>query len=174
VCAYLTVEDDCDEDMIFEEDDEEFEGYLFAGQGTYMHEDKFQDALIPLLNMSNTLLSKYSTLDDDTEEEVLLNDVDDDSGSIPDVSDPYDAVYANMPEDTHMLEPVENCPKCNAKKFEFEPPGFCCHSGKIELSTPDTPPELMRLWSSSDADARHFRANSRFFNGHFSFTSLYC
>ena len=99
---------------------------------------------------------------------------DDGSGSILDVLDPYNAVYANMPEDTHMLEPVENCPKCNAKKFEFEPPGFCCRSGKIELSTPDTPPELMRLWSSSDADARHFRANSRFFNGHFSFTSLYC
>ena len=32
----------------------------------------------------------------------------------------------------------------------------------------------MRLWSSSDADARHFRSNIRFFNGHFSFTSLYC
>ena len=140
----------------------------------FRYEDKFQDALIASLNMSNTLLLKYSTLDDDTEEEVLLNDVDDDSGSIPDVSDPYDAVYANMPEDTHMLEPVENCPECNAEKFEFEPPRFCCRSGKIKLSTPDTPPELMRLWSSSDADARHFRANNRFFNGHFSFTSLYC
>ena len=140
----------------------------------FPYEDKFQDALIASLNMSNTLLLKYSTLDNDTEEEVPLHDADDDSGSIPDVSDPYDAVYANMPEDTHMLEPVENCPKCNAKKFEFEPPGFCCRSGKIELSTPDTPPELMRLWSSSDSDARHFRANSRFFNGHFSFTSLYC
>jgi len=130
--------------VIFEEDDEEFEGYLFAGQ------------------------------DDDTKEEVLLNDVDDDSGLILDVFDLYDAVYANMPEDTHMLELVENCPECNAKKFEFEPPGFCCCSGKIKLSTPDTPPELMRLWSSSDADARHFRVNSRFFNGHFSFTSMYC
>ena len=81
-----------------------------------MHEDKFQDALIPSLNMSNTLLSKYSNLDDDTEEEVVLNDADGGSGSIPDVLDPYDAVYANMPEDTHMLEPVENCPHCNAKK----------------------------------------------------------
>ena len=38
----------------------------------------------------------------------------------------------------------------------------------------DTPPKLMRLWSCSDADARHFRANIRFFNCHFSFTSLYC
>ena len=32
----------------------------------------------------------------------------------------------------------------------------------------------MRLWSSADVDARHFRDNIRFFNGHFSFTSLYC
>jgi hypothetical protein len=111
----------------------------------FPYEDKFQDALIASLNMSNTLLFKYSTLDDDIEEEVLLNNVDDDSGSIPDVSDPYHAVYANMSEDTHMLEPVENCPECNANKFEFEPPGFCCRSGKIELSTPDTPPKLMRL-----------------------------
>jgi hypothetical protein len=36
LCAYLTAEDDCDEDVIFEEDEEEFEGYLFASQGTYM------------------------------------------------------------------------------------------------------------------------------------------
>jgi hypothetical protein len=41
------------------------------------------------------LLFKYSTLDDETEEEVILNDADDDSGSIPDVPDPYDAMYAN-------------------------------------------------------------------------------
>ncbi|KAG2562017.1 hypothetical protein PVAP13_8KG346004 [Panicum virgatum] len=52
--------------------------------------------------------------------------------------------------------------------------GFCCRSGQIHLSTPDTPPELMRLWTASDADARHFCSNIRFFNGHFSFTSLYC
>jgi hypothetical protein len=30
----------------------------------------------------------------------------------------------------------------------------------------------MRLWSSSDADSRHFRESIRFFNGHFSFTTL--
>jgi hypothetical protein len=34
--------------------------------------------------------------------------------------------------------------------------------------------KAMWLWSSSDADARHFCANIRYFNGHFSFTSLYC
>uniref|UniRef100_K3YN64 Uncharacterized protein n=1 Tax=Setaria italica TaxID=4555 RepID=K3YN64_SETIT len=30
------------------------------------------------------------------------------------------------------------------------------------------------LFGGQDADARHFRANIRYFNGHFSFTSLYC
>jgi hypothetical protein len=44
----------------------------------------------------------------------------------------------------------------------------------VKLNAPDTPDELMRLWSSTDVDARHFRDNIRFFNGHFSFTSLYC
>ncbi|XP_062191291.1 uncharacterized protein LOC133895118 [Phragmites australis] len=73
-----------------------------------------------------------------------------------------------------MLKPGENCQYCNAKKFEHETKGFCCRNGNIKLSTPDTPSELMRLWSSSDTDARHFRDNIRFFNGHFSFTSLYC
>ncbi|XP_062217825.1 uncharacterized protein LOC133918083 [Phragmites australis] len=73
-----------------------------------------------------------------------------------------------------MLKPVENCKYCGANKFEHETNGFCCRNGKIGLSTPDTPPELMRLWSSADTDARHFRDNIRFFNGHFSFTSLYC
>lgn len=87
--------------------------------------------------------------------------------------DPYGKVYENVPIETHMLKPVENCEHCNVKKYESETPGFCCRSGKIHLDTTETPPELMRLWSSSDADARHFCANIRFFNGHFSFTSLY-
>jgi hypothetical protein len=92
----------------------------------------------------------------------------------PDVPDPYDRVYANVPSESHMLPLVPNCEHCNAKKSEGELPIFCCRGGKIHLSTPKTPPELMRLWSSSDADARHCRANIRYFNGHFSFTSLYC
>ncbi|RCV17517.1 hypothetical protein SETIT_3G225900v2 [Setaria italica] len=117
--------------------------------------------------------------------------------SEPDVPDQYGEVYANVPEETHMLKPVDNCEHCNAKKFESEPPGFCCRSGQVHLltpifvqgqllsiislrsrfcvnTTPDTPPELMRLCSSSNVDARHFCANIRYFNSHFSFTSLYC
>jgi len=94
--------------------------------------------------------------------------------SIPEVPDQYDEVYSNMPTDTHMLKPVTNCNHCDAKRFEHESPGFCCRSGKVELNDPNVPDELMRLWSSNDADARHFHNSIRFFNGHFSFTSLYC
>lgn len=73
-----------------------------------------------------------------------------------------------------MLEDVPNCDHCGAKRFHKEPKGFCYRDGKISLSNLDTPPELMRLWTCTDADARHFRDSIRFFNGHFSFTSLYC
>ncbi|AQK78258.1 hypothetical protein ZEAMMB73_Zm00001d035059 [Zea mays] len=73
-----------------------------------------------------------------------------------------------------MLKPVPDCGYCTAKKFEYEPPGFCCRGGKVELAPLETPPQLKRLWDSTDSDARHFRDNIRFFNGHFSFTSLYC
>ena len=93
---------------------------------------------------------------------------------VPEVPDQYDAVYSNMPTDTHMLKPVANCEHCDAKRFEHEPRGFCCSDGKVERNELNIPNELMRLWSSNDVDARHFRNNIRFFNGHFSFTSLYC
>ena len=107
--------------------------------------------------------------DDEEGADVEHNlDTDEQDNSEPDVLDPYDKVYANVPSELHMLPSVPNCEHCNAKKFEGEPPGFCCRGGKIHLSTHETPPELMRLWSSSDADARHFRANIRYFNGHFS------
>ena len=88
--------------------------------------------------------------------------------------DPYDFVYSNIPKDTHMLKTVPNCIFCNAKKFKGESKGLCCKQGQIRLANHDTPPELKRLWTSNDSDARHFRSNIRFFNGHFSFTSLYC
>jgi len=96
------------------------------------------------------------------------------TASIPEVPDQYEKVYSNMPIDTHILKPIANCPRCDAKKFEHEPRGFCCRNGKVELNAQDIPHEMIRLWSSTDADARHFRNNIRFFNDHFSFTSLYC
>ena len=50
--------------------------------------------------------------------------LDDEDNGAPDVLDPYDILYANVPSETHKLEAVENCEHCNAKKFEYETPGF--------------------------------------------------
>ena len=66
-----------------------------------------------------------------------------DDADVSDVIDPFGKVFENVPSETHKLEPVANCEHYTAKKFQFEPPGFCCRSGKIHLPTPDTPPELM-------------------------------
>ncbi|PWZ30162.1 ATP-dependent DNA helicase PIF1 [Zea mays] len=110
---------------------------------------------------------------EDTDEDIEIDGTQDESTATY-VSDPYDKVYSNIPEETHMLKLVPNCSYCTAKKFKYEPPGFCCRGGKVELAPVETPPQLKRLWDSADSDARHFHDNIRFFNGHFSFTSLYC
>jgi len=87
------------------------------------------------------------------------------------IIDPYDIIYSNIPDNAHMLKPEENYAFCDAKKFEHEPTRLCCQNGQIGLANQETPPQLMRLWTSS---ATHFWKNIRFFNGHYSFTSLYC
>ncbi|XP_044435574.1 uncharacterized protein [Triticum aestivum] len=94
------------------------------------------------------------------------------SSVIPNEFDPLDCVYTNIPDKTHILKLDGNCTHCNARKFVSETDGFCCRNGQIELKQPEPIPELMRLWSSMDADSRHFRENIRFFNGHFTFTTL--
>uniref|UniRef100_A0A8R7K092 Uncharacterized protein n=1 Tax=Triticum urartu TaxID=4572 RepID=A0A8R7K092_TRIUA len=86
--------------------------------------------------------------------------------------DPFDTVYSNIPDSTHVLKLDKNCKHCKARKFESETDGFCCRNGQIHLKQLEPIPELMRLWSSMDADSRHFRENIRFFNGHFTFTTL--
>ncbi|AQL05669.1 hypothetical protein ZEAMMB73_Zm00001d047132 [Zea mays] len=135
----ITTNEDADETVLFKEDDDDEEGYLFAGQDGESGED------IEI---------------DETQDAFTVN---------PDVPDLYDKVYSNITEETHLLSTVADCDYCKAKKFQYEPPGFCCCNGQINLAAFETP-----LWESADADARHFRDNIRFFNGHFSFTSLYC
>ncbi|AQK87997.1 hypothetical protein ZEAMMB73_Zm00001d038834 [Zea mays] len=147
-----TVDDD-DEGVIFGEDNDENEGYLFAGKCTNFFSKKISN--------------------EDTNEDFEIGGTQDQS-VVTDVPDPYDKVYSNIPEETHMLKHVPDCGYCTAKKFEYEPPGFCCRGGKVELAPLETPPQLRRLWDSADSNARHFRDNIWFFNGHFSFTSLYC
>ena len=60
-----------------------------------------------------------------TDVEHIL-DMDEEENSEPNVPDPYDRVYANVPSESHMLPSVLNCEHCNAKKFEGEPPGSYC------------------------------------------------
>jgi hypothetical protein len=73
--------------------------------------------------------------------------------SVADDIDPFDFVYSNLLENTNILEQVANCLHCKAKRFERECPGFCCRNGQINLAEQRPIPELMSLWSSTDADS---------------------
>ncbi|WVZ92084.1 hypothetical protein U9M48_038176 [Paspalum notatum var. saurae] len=100
--------------------------------------------------------------EEEIDEDNVIDGTQDDLEPIPEIPDRYDKVYSNIPQETHMLKPVDNCVHCNAKKFRYEPPGFRCRNGKIKLSSRTTPDELVRPWSSAYADARHFRDNIGF------------
>jgi hypothetical protein len=82
-------------------------------------------------------------------------------------------VYRNLPKKHHVLKKVPDCQHCGALRFPYEGPAFCCRKGKVDIFTPDVPEELKRLFTSQDDDdAKYFRENIRYFNSHFSFTSL--
>ena len=68
--------------------------------------------------------------DEDTDEDIEIDGSQDESSAI-DVPDPYDKVYSNIPEETHMLKTVPNCGYCTAKKFEYEPHGFFVVVGRL-------------------------------------------
>jgi hypothetical protein len=81
--------------------------------------------------------------------------------------------YHNLPKKHHVLRKVKDCSYCGAMRFQYEGPAFCCRKGKVSISIPDVPAELKRLFTSQDDDdAKYFRDNIRYFNSHFSFTSL--
>jgi hypothetical protein len=162
--------DDDDEVVIFGEDDDDDEGYIFDGQCTYVN---FYYDTKTYINKHVLVIVFHKISDEEIDEDNEIDGTQDESIAT-DVPDPYDKVYSNLPEETHMLKHVPDCGYCTTKKFEYEPPGFCCRGGKVKLAPLETPPQLMRLWDSADSDAKHFRDNIRFFNGHFSFTSLYC
>jgi hypothetical protein len=161
-------DDDDDEVVIFGEDDDDDEGYIFDGQCTYVN---FYYDTKTYINKHVLVVVFHKISDEETDDDNEIDGTHDESIAT-DVTGPYDKVYSNLPEETHMLKHVPDYGYCTAKKFE--PPGFCCRDGKVELAPLETPPYLMRLWDSADFDAKHFHDNIRFFNGHFSFTSLYC
>jgi hypothetical protein len=143
---YLTAENE--EGVVYVEDNEDDDDYVWA--------DHFE------------LAEDGSSVE--TKEKV----VGDEESPISDEPDPYDYVYSNLPDDVRLLKPVDDCKKCGAKRFQYEMKGFCCRDGLVKLAEQETPLELIRLWTSSDDNARHFRDHIRWFNSQFSFTSLYC
>ncbi|AQK60686.1 hypothetical protein ZEAMMB73_Zm00001d053905 [Zea mays] len=125
---------DDDDGVVFEDDADENEGYLFAGQ--------------------------Y----EDTDEDIEIDGSQDES-TATDVPDPYDKVYSNIPEETHMLKTVPNCGYCTAKKFEYETPGFCCRGGKVELAPLETPPQLKSMTTNvRDSGIYTFRAQGMMYH----------
>ncbi|XP_074318033.1 uncharacterized protein LOC141654817 [Silene latifolia] len=82
--------------------------------------------------------------------------------------------HAAQPLPTEQLKLPHGgvCVKCNAQKFAYETPFFCCANGAIQLPTNAYPPTLVRLYTSPDEDAVHFRAYARMYNNLFAFSSI--
>uniref|UniRef100_A0A8R7NVN5 Helitron helicase-like domain-containing protein n=2 Tax=Triticum urartu TaxID=4572 RepID=A0A8R7NVN5_TRIUA len=132
--------------------------------GTMRHEQEAHELIDEEYYMFCNEGSDNDILDDDEEASKSTDKLSE--------IDPFDTVYSNIADNTHVLKLDENCKRCKARKFESETDGFCCHNGQIQLKQLEPIPELMRLWSSMDADSRHFWENIRFLNGHFAFTTL--
>jgi hypothetical protein len=58
--------------------------------------------------------------------------------------DPFEFVYSNLPDSTHILKHAYNCLICKAKKIQFETDGFCCRNGQTELLEPE--PDTSRTY----------------------------
>nr|XP_016506750.1 PREDICTED: uncharacterized protein LOC107824485 [Nicotiana tabacum] len=70
------------------------------------------------------------------------------------------------------LKNVPHCQYCCAKRFEYEPPGFCCNSGSIRLTSHKMPPELSELYFGNTEESENFRTYIRTYSNMFAFTSL--
>ncbi|XP_059663506.1 uncharacterized protein LOC132309192 [Cornus florida] len=58
---------------------------------------------------------------------------------------------------SQALKKVPSCSHCLAKKFEHEPPTFCCSNGDVILTSTLVPDELYKLFTSqTDAFAKDF------------------
>ena len=68
--------------------------------------------------------------------------------SMPNCPDPFDFVYANLPETHHVLKKVQNCFYCRTMRFEGEGPAFCCRNGHVNIFIPEVLDELRRLFAS--------------------------
>ncbi|XP_058184415.1 uncharacterized protein LOC131301926 [Rhododendron vialii] len=70
----------------------------------------------------------------------------------------------------HELQSMANCRFCRAKRFQNEPPTFCCHNGEIVLTSPSVQSNLRNLFTSQTVEALEFCKPIRAKNSIFSFT----
>ncbi|XP_059669340.1 uncharacterized protein LOC132314497 [Cornus florida] len=73
---------------------------------------------------------------------------------------------------SHELKKVPQCEFCYAKKFEYEPPSFCCSNGEVVLMSTNVPNDLYELFTSQSALSVDLRRHLRAYNSIFSFTSF--
>jgi hypothetical protein len=139
---------DDEEGVAYEDDSEDDKDYIWGGHFEPVEEGSFR--------------------------ETKAKDIGDDKSLVSDEPDLYDYVYSNLPDDVHILKPIDDCKKCGAKRFQYETKGFYCRDGQVKLAEQETPPKLMRLSTSSNGNAKHFHDDIRWFDSHFSFISLYC
>nr|GMC62863.1 uncharacterized protein LOC109176597 [Ipomoea batatas] len=85
--------------------------------------------------------------------------------SAPIISDDFE----NHP---FKLFTVSDCTFCGAKRFQYEPPGFCCRSGEIKLVSNAMPCVLKNLFTGCDEASKNFMNCVRTYNNTFAFTSL--
>lgn len=65
------------------------------------------------------------------------------------------------------------CQYCNALRFQHEPPGLCCASGKVKLPQLTLPPEpLASLLSGQEPRSKYFLQNIQKYNSAFQMTSF--
>lgn len=65
------------------------------------------------------------------------------------------------------------CRYCEARKFEFESPTFCCDNGKIKLANSVMLSEMIDQFTGNQSHkAVDFRKKIKFYNSLFSFTSF--
>ena len=83
-----------------------------------------------------------------------------------------DTLYEPMCSGLHKLKKMHRCSHCDAMKFEYEPPGFCCDNGKIKLASTDIPQDLFDLFTSQSEESNFFLKQIRAYNCIFSFTSF--
>nr|XP_018623219.1 uncharacterized protein LOC108943529 [Nicotiana tomentosiformis] len=61
-------------------------------------------------------------------------------------------------ENTYVkLKDSSKCQFCIAKKFEYEPPAFCCGNGSIQLISHEMPTKLRKLYLGNIEESKHFR-----------------